>query len=933
MSEQASSFWAGLAGALAPIVLVITDPQYRILWVNDAAEHAFGPRAELLGHLCYEAIEGRGHVCPHCIVARGHASGEPTAGQIEEFEPEGRRRYYDVRALPLKNEAGEIIAWLEATTSLADAALAQAEAARLREALAARESEERFVQVAQAVPVGIAIFVADRVKWVNRAFAEIYRGTPEEMVGLEVTALVAPEERSEAAALLDQILREHQSIPWVDVVGQRKDGTEVLTAVCVSYCVYLGQDAVLGVVTEVSEERRIQAEITTRNLELAAFNTIAQAVGKSLDLGVVLQIALKQMLALTGAEAASISLVDWDTQTLKLVAHRDVPPALVERLQEVPLASSWSSEAVLTGTVYVLPEVSQSPFAFPETLASGLCSFAAIPLKSQDKVVGVLDLASSHPAHFAEAPIDFLISLGTQIGMAISNAQLFKERADSELHYRNLFETVADPIVLVNDADDRFLDWNPSFREQYGYSDAELSHMTVRDLVVPEDYSLVVQRRHDRLAGKPTLDHYEIRYVRKDGEVRNVAVGVSPHIVGGIATGVLVVARDITEQKRLQNDLIRAEKLSALGQLVSGVAHELNNPLTTILLAAEMLLDEEQNPERAIRLEAIIEQVQRGRALTEDLRLFARREEPRQELVDLTQVVERIYSIVAPAFRRDGINIEVQLTPAPPLIMADAHQLEQVFLNLLNNARQAMEGQSGERRIEISVATTDMTGTSREREARFVDITFADTGPGVPVDARARLFDPFYTTKPPGKGTGLGLSVSASIVEAHGGTIFLAEAAVGATFVVRLPVTHEPIPEADRLIRPEPFRVYDFQGLRVLVVDDEPSIVTLLAEMLSRAHCQVAKAYDGREALEQVNAGDYDVVLCDLKMPHMDGFAFFRELTLIRPELAVHTVFMSGDTATAETHRALAALPNAMLEKPFSYTELMNAIHMVTMAQ
>lgn len=848
--------WAAIAGDLAPLMLVITDPQYRILWVNAEAERAFGPFEELVGRYCYEALAGQDQVCAHCVLAQGHERQAATAGEIIETDEKGKRQYFSVEVIPLRGKSrqecrlyrqaqagdqAEIVAWLEATTSVTHSRLAELEAMRLQEALEA--------------------------------------------------------ERAAAA--------------------QRE-------------------------------------EIARQNRELAAFCNIATALAKSLDLAQVLEVAIEQMMALTGADAASVALVDWERGLLELAAARGLSSSLMERLREIPLDRVWDGQVCRSGEAYVLDDATQSPYVFPETLELGFASFLCLPLKSQDRVVGVLNLGSRRKLHFAAAPLEFLMALGAQIGAAIANAQLFKRLADSEQHYRNLFETIADPIALVG-LDLTLLDYNPALREALGYTDEELRGMSVADLISPQDYPVVKQRMQDRLAGKPVPSHYEIHCRRKDGQMLDVEISVAPHRVDGRIVCLQVVGRDVTEQKRMQRELIRTEKLSALGQLVSGVAHELNNPLTTILLAAELHLRSEEDEEKRRRLETIITQVQRSRTLTDDLRLFARQDEPRWESVDIGAVLDRVHSLMMPAFRRENMQIVLQRPEHIPTILGDPHQLEQVFVNLMNNARQAMAGAKNPVLPHGGCLRITVTTDQGPQNQNLVRIRFQDTGPGIAPYARERLFDPFFTTKPPGEGTGLGLSVSLSIVESHGGSLNVVDPTpdaagdpIGATFEVVLPahegpaVTAEESPadsmDAAHAAQEAPSVPGDdspqkLDGLRVLVIDDEAHIVSLIADMLTDYGCEVARAASGAEGLQALRDQPYDVILCDMKMPVMDGITWYRRLLVEHPKLCQRVVFMTGDTATQETYEFLTSIPNPTLEKPFGYLDLLRVVQEVAGGQ
>lgn len=925
MPAERDCNWAQIAGETVDLMLVVTDPAYRILWVNSAAERAFGPARGLVGRYCYEAIEGRDDVCPHCVVAKSHVSGLPAKGEIQEVDGTGQTHYYHVHAFPISGDNGQIIAWLEATTSFTSKRLLQLEAERLKARLRMHETESRFASLVDTAPVGIGISVERQIAWANPNFADIFGYLPEEIIGLNTLGFVASHMRKKVLAGFDAILEDGRTRGPNDIEVIDAHGNTRLIATTSTSCVYQGQSAVMSVIQDVTEDRRIRADMERKNAELAAFNSIAKALGCSLDMSKVLDVTLQHMMRFARADIGAIALIDRDQTTVKLAAHQGTPANLFGHTDELPIDPRWRKTVCEKGEVLHITNTPEDRSRFPEVPAAGLSCGLVAPLRSRDRLVGVLGLISTQKLDFHDVPDEFLLSIGTQIGMAIANAQLYEEKADSEQLYRALFNTVPDPIVLISVDDQRLLNFNRPFCEQLGYAREELTGMFLADIVTPKDYAFCSRVFSDFINGRHGPAQYHVRCRRKAGDVRLMDAHVSPYIVEGRVVGLQVVARDITGQKQLQEHMLRAEKLSALGQLVSGVAHELNNPLATILLAAELLWKSETEPDKKGKLEAIIEQVKRSNALTEDLRLFARREKPQREPIHLRNTISKVCSLVSPTFRRENIDIDIEIPEDMPLVLGDEHQLEQIFLNLANNALQAMEKLPRKHALTIAAHPNAHSVVS---PGSCVNVVFSDTGAGICADVKHRIFDPFFTTKAPGKGTGIGLSVSLSIAERHGGTIYTRDSDRGAVFVVELPICTETATATQR-VQVEGPPVFDISGMQALIVDDERSIVEMLSYMFEGTQCNVDKAYSTQEAISHIEVYEYDLVLCAMQMPNLDGRACFRAIQHVRPDLAQRVIFMSGDVATTKAYEFFQTIPNPTLEKPFTYAELVDAIRQV----
>jgi CheY-like chemotaxis protein len=357
-----------------------------------------------------------------------------------------------------------------------------------------------------------------------------------------------------------------------------------------------------------------------------------------------------------------------------------------------------------------------------------------------------------------------------------------------------------------------------------------------------------------------------------------------------------------------------------MGEMVSGVAHELNNPLSGILGYAQLFLERPEDRWGRGDMEKIVANARRCKKIVENLLAFARQSRSEKRAANLNDVVESVLALNEYAFRLDGIEFFRDLDPRLPMVPIDSSRWQQVFVNLATNAREAMvEAKSSPRRITIS--------TRARPDA--IEVRVEDTGPGIPPERIGRVFEPFFTTK--AHGTGLGLGLCYGIVADHGGTIGVeSEPGRGATFTIRLPHAMEerpaaPAPPPERERRSLPGR-----GLRALVVDDEQVVRDVVTHVLELHGYEVTVARDSDEALRRLEDGRFDVLLTDLRMPgELDGIGLARRLLETRPALARRTVFMTGDILDHGSFHDIEAMGLAHVKKPFDIRELARVVNEV----
>ena len=381
----------------------------------------------------------------------------------------------------------------------------------------------------------------------------------------------------------------------------------------------------------------------------------------------------------------------------------------------------------------------------------------------------------------------------------------------------------------------------------------------------------------------------------------------------------------VVQEKSLQLDqaqqqVLQSMKLSALGQLIAGVAHELNNPLTTVLGYSQLLLGKIQDSKMRRELTNIFEGARLAAKIVQNLLAFSRQEPAEKRLWKINDILARVLEMTAYDMRASNIQVDTDFSPDLPPIMVDANQLQQVFLNLINNARHAMLEQAQPRQLVLR--------TDRQTEHLRVECT--DTGPGIAPEHIDHIFDPFFTTKDEGMGTGLGLSVSYGIVKAHGGHIAVdTRLGEGTTFVVELPFDEIPVvshtmPPDDGETRTVASGKLPIQ--KFLVIEDESSINDLITSILTDEGYQVDAAHSAEQGLRKLLEEEHSLVVCDMRMPVMDGQQLYREAKQAKPHLAPRFIFVTGDVMSESTRTFLEETGNLYLTKPFTYEAFLDTV-------
>jgi PAS domain S-box-containing protein len=501
-----------------------------------------------------------------------------------------------------------------------------------------------------------------------------------------------------------------------------------------------------------------------------------------------------------------------------------------------------------------------------------------------------------------------------------------RQMAEREELFRLITENAADMIAVV-DSEGRRLYNSPSYQKILGYTPEELQNSSSMDQIHPDDRSQVEEAAKEALVfGVGRRIEYRMRH--KDGTWRFLESSASTiRNAEGKTEKLVIMNRDITERRRLEEQFRQAQKMEAVGRLSGGIAHDFNNLLGVIIGYSEILQEKLQstNPLRG-SVDEILAAGRRAATLTRQLLAFSRQQVLEPKVLNLNAVLKDMGNML-PRMIGEDIDLSMVLGSALGRVKADQGQIEQIVMNLAVNARDAMPD-GGKLFIETTNAEIDVTFAKRYsypvQQGSYVLLTVSDTGTGMDAAIQAHIFEPFFTTKEKGKGTGLGLATAYGIVKQSGGYIDVySEVGTGTTFKIYLPRVHDPV-ESQKL--PESDLMKSRGSETILLVEDETSLRTLTRNLLELSGYTVLEANNGSEAIHisQQHTGPLQLLLTDVVMPGMNGRVLAGHITAQRPPIKV--VYMSGYTGQAVGAHGALEEGSFFLQKPFSRDGLVSKV-------
>jgi len=499
----------------------------------------------------------------------------------------------------------------------------------------------------------------------------------------------------------------------------------------------------------------------------------------------------------------------------------------------------------------------------------------------------------------------------------------------SEERYRTILEEMEDGYYEV-DLAGNYTSFNDATCRAYGYSREEMMGMNYR-VYTPKEETERVYKTYNQIyrTGKPNKGFtYEV--VRKDGSTGFGELAAFPlRNQEGKIIGFRGVSRDVTERKRMEEERRELERkaqlasrLATVGEMASGIAHEINNPLTGVIGYAQLLMQRQDIPEDAKKdLKVINDGGQRVAGIVSKMLTFARQYKPQRDYVSINDLIANTLALRAYELETHNIKVITHLDPELPATIADGGQLQQVFLNLIVNAETEMDLAHGKGRLSIKTEKIDDT----------IRISFKDDGAGISKENMDKIFNPFFTTREVGQGTGLGLSMCHGIIAEHNGRIYAeSKSGKGATFVVELPIVTRP--EQLELAEPEVEEAEEAAKAKILVVDDEPTVLSLVSRVLTGEGHEVETIDNADDALEMIESKRYRLILLDIKMPGMSGTELYKRIHKIAPSLARRIVFITGDVIGARITAFLSSTKAHYIMKPFDAEQLKRAVNRILTA-
>jgi two-component system cell cycle sensor histidine kinase/response regulator CckA len=777
-------------------------------------------------------------------------------------------------------------------------------------------------QIFENAPEAISIVDRDvRVVRVNHEFTRMFGLTTDETYGRTIESLIVPPDRSAETAWIGDNVRKGNKIS-METRRSRTDGSLVDVQVSASPVIVDGQHVATYVsYREITEQKRAEE----LNSALYAIAARAHSDEDPRDFFAAIHTIVGQLM---NARNFYIALYDAETQLLTFpyfVDEFDPPPAPKR------LGRGLTEYVIRTGEpLLAIPAVFDKLVSEQEVELIGAPSvdWLGVPLRVSSGCIGALVVQSySDNVRFGERDRDILKFVSQQLASAIEHKRYEEALRRSEARYRSLILSAAYGIYRCN-VEGRFLDVNPALIAMLGYASVE--------------EVLALDARKDVFFNPQELDHLmedyqrtgslngvEVQWKRKEGRV--IIVRLSGRTVNGAdhpGEELEIIAEDITERRQLEEQFRQAQKMDAVGRLAGGVAHDFNNLLMVINGYTEVLL-EELKPDSPLhqKMQSIQQAADRAATLTRQLLAFSRKQLLELKVVDVNTVISDMERLLRPLIG-ENIALITHLSPEAGRTRADAGQLEQVIMNLVVNAKDAMPDGG-----KIIVQSAEVTIRPNFREHRFIQpgryvvLSVSDNGHGMDKETQSRIFEPFFTTKEKGKGTGLGLSTVYGIVKQSGGYVFAqSEVGIGTTFYIYLPKVEDD-PE---VASPSVALQNEHGGSEtVLLVEDEDSVRELVRETLTARGYKVLEASDGESALRAAKdfSGRIDILITDVVMPGIGGRELATRLLPLRPDMGI--LFLSGYTEDTILHQGALNPGTAFLQKPFTLQHLARKVREV----
>ncbi len=741
--------------------------------------------------------------------------------------------------------------------------------------------------------------------------------------GMSFFSLVTPDYEDLVRRCL-QDARDRQRLPRPWTFEMRSvHGKPILIETLVQVIQVDAQTSTISLACRDITARRIaEQEMQQLHLELTTLLRVSQTINRATDLDGVLGATLDILIQAMNIHAAAIVLHSVDGR-LQLKDVRSLSQTRLERCDHL-LAQTFpeEQEALTAGTSRII-DIGALRIHTPDMPAlnrmpDDAAHLAVVPLVIDGVVIGLLELLSKQRS-FETRDMELAEAVALQLAQAIRNAQTNQDMRETSMMNARLYREAeamrAYLDAIIQNAPDVLIVCRPDMSMQplnqepltaLGYQRHELAGQSLLRLA-PPDHRVALTHAWLRVRQSES-QRFEMELLRAD-DSRFTAL-VSFDLIPDYDE-VLVVIKDVTELRRLEAQVRQHEKLAALGRLVAGAAHELNNPLAVILGLSQLQLGEDIPPAVRADLEQIERAARRAAAIVHQLRAFGQPRTLELAPLDLSLVVAETLERLSAQIAAEDVVVTVDLPPDTPHVLGESHQIEQVVFNIALNAIQALA-------LRLPGEPRHLRFSARA-DAESVVLVIEDTGLGIAPEHLSRIFEPFFTTRDVGQGMGMGLAVVYSIVQQHRGEVWVeSRKGVGTTFSVRLLRTDE-TPQEERTSA-----VSIPRHLSILLVEDDDLVRTMAQRALERLECRVDAVAGGEEALARALAWNYDLVITDLQMPGLDGAELYERLRALKPSL--RWLILTGDTMGERSSGFLQRTGAPVLHKPFTHDQLIQGI-------
>jgi two-component system cell cycle sensor histidine kinase/response regulator CckA len=913
-----------LSAEQSSIYLPTDDPNRLVCAMTaGAAEHLKGEPIPLVGSL----------------VGRTFREGILLAFTNVEAEPDVYRPFWEAHRLcaalfqPLHHR-GSVIGVLSVARRLptpfddddrmiirrfAELAAAAVVSAQLHQALAHSEQHYRLL-FEQADELVLSLTPDGYIRRCNRSAHAVLGATP----GMSLFDLIDPAEQHDIQQRLNEV-RLHQRLPtpWIFTARSRQGSAIVLETTAQVIQIDAHMIEIDLICRDITARRAAEHELQRLNLELTTLLRINQELTRLITLDDVLASSLHIITGAMRLRGSAIALYNPEGEL---------------HIRAISGASSQTAQCVDRLLVHLFPEEREVLAGSTSTLVINIAALrmqtpdmpalqrlppevsflAIVPLQIEGTVIGLLELLSETKP-FQEHDVQLAEAIALQLAQAIRNAQTTQEMRETSLMNARLYREAeamrAYLNAIIQNAPDVLIVCRPDMSMQplnqepltlIGYQRHELAGQPLLRIVPTDQRATLTRAWLEVRQGES--QRFEMNLLRADDSYFTALVSLD--LIPDYDE-VLVVIKDVTELRQLEEQVRQHEKLAALGRLVAGAAHELNNPLAVILGLSQLQMDEDIPPSIRADLEQIERAARRAAAIVHQLRAFGQPRTLEPVPIDLSLVIDDTLQRLASQIAAGQVIVTVDLPSDLPYILGEHHQIEQVVFNIALNAIQALASRLPDEPRQLRF--------SARAEQESVVLAIEDTGPGIAPEHLSRVFEPFFTTRDVGQGMGMGLAVVYSIVQQHRGEVWVeSRQGIGTTFHVRLPRA------SDNSITANTPTIALPQHLSILLVEDDDLVRTMAQRALERLECRVDAVSRGEEAFARALAADYDVVMTDLQMPGMDGIELYERLHALRPSL--RWLILTGDTMGERSSLFLERTGLPVLHKPFTHDQLIERL-------